>query len=89
MAQNIEFTKAPKQFLENVNGGFTPDHFILALFSGTTGSVYALTPEHMKRLSQWMHYQVEQFEKKHHKIEADWVPGQKSPIQSTDIEGEG
>lgn len=83
--KKIDLQSAPKQFADRVTGGFTQDHFILALFSGTNGSVYALTPEHMKRLSQWMAFQVTEYEKKHHAIEAEWVPGQKSPIQNTDL----
>ncbi len=84
--KKLDLQKAPKQFADQVTGGFTPEHFLLAVFSGQNGAVYALTPEHMKRLSQWMAYQVTEYEKKHHEIDAEWVPGQKSPIQNTDLE---
>lgn len=81
MNTNDNLLKAQKQFIDSVHGGFTEDHFILAMSSGATGTVYAMTPKHMKRFSQWAAYQVAEFEKKHHEIETEWVPGTKSPIQ--------
>ncbi len=81
----MDITKAPKQFLDNVTGGFTEEAFALAMLSGEHAVVYALTPQHTKRFSQWLSYQIEQYEKTNGKIVAEWVPGMKSPIQSTDL----
>jgi len=81
----MDITKAPKQFLDNVTGGFSEEFFVLGMLSGETGAVYALTPQHAKRLSQWLAYQVSEYETKHKPIEAQWIPGMKSPIQSTDL----
>lgn len=81
----MDIIKAPKQFLDNVTGGFTEEFFVLAMVSGEQGTAYALTPQHAKRLSQWLAYQIEDYEKQHKKIEAEWIPGLKSPIQSTDL----
>lgn len=81
----MDITKAPKQFLDNVTGGFSEEFFVLAMLSGENATMYALTPQHAKRFSQWLSYQVDDYEKKHQKIEAEWIPGMKSPIQSTDL----
>ena len=81
----MDIAKAPKQFLDNVTGGFSEEFFVLAMLSGEHATAYALSPQHAKRLSQWLAYQVEDYEKKHKKIEAQWIPGTKSPIQSTDL----
>lgn len=58
---------------------------MLAMLSGENAMTYALTPQHAKRFSQWLAYQIEQYEKKHQKIDAEWIPGTKSPLQSTDF----
>lgn len=84
----MDIKNAPKQFIENVHGGHTEEFFALSFFSGDTATTFALTPKHAKRFSQWMAYQVESYEKKHGTIDAQWVPGMKSPIQSGDIAGE-
>ncbi len=81
----MDITKAPKQFLDNVTGGFSEEFFVLAMLSGETAAVYALTPEHAKRFSQWLAYQITDYEKKHRAIVTEWIPGTKSPIQSTDL----
>ena len=81
----MDISKAPKQFLDNVTGGFSEEFFVLAMLSGENAIAYALTPQHAKRLSQWLAYQISEYEKKHHAIEAQWIPGTKSPIQSTDL----
>ncbi len=81
----MDIAKEPKQFLENVTGGFSQESFALAMLSGEHAVVYALTPQHTKRLSQWLAYQIEHYEKTHGPIAAQWEPGMKSPIQSTDL----
>jgi hypothetical protein len=49
--------------------------------------MYALTPQHMKRLSQYLAHQLSDYEKQFSPINAEWVPGIKSPIQTKDIMG--
>lgn len=63
----MDISKAPKQFLDNVTGGFSEEFFVLAMVSGEHATAYALTPQHAKRLSQWLAYQIEDYEKKHKK----------------------
>tara|TARA_B100000508_G_scaffold3170_1_gene2472 strand:+ start:3673 stop:3942 length:270 start_codon:yes stop_codon:yes gene_type:complete len=76
-----DFKNAPKAFCENINLAFTPEYFVLGLFSGTQGSLYTLTPQHAKRLHQYLGHQIEEFEKKHHEIDAKWDPKIVSPVQ--------
>ncbi len=85
----MDLKNVPKQFVENVSGGFTEEFFVLAFFSGATGTPFALTPKHAKRFSEWMAYQVKEYEKKHGEIDAVWVPGMKSPIQTKDLSSDG
>lgn len=81
----MDLNKIPKQFCENVVAGHTEEHFVLIMSVGETASAYALTPPHMKRLTQSLSHQVEEYEKKFGEIRASWAPGIKSPIQSEDI----
>lgn len=85
----MDLLKAPKQFIDSVMGGFTDEHFIMAMLSGENAHIYAVTPKHAKRIAQWMTYQVAEYEKKHGRIETEWTPGMKSPIQSKDLDIEG
>ncbi len=85
----MDLKKTPKQFVENVSGGFTEEFFVLAFFSGDAATTFALTPKHAKRFSEWVSYQVKEYEKKHGEIDAVWVPGMKSPIQGKDLSTEG
>jgi hypothetical protein len=80
----MDFKKVPKQFCENISAGFTEDFFAMALHSGEAAATYALTPEHMKRLAQYLAHQVKEYEKAHGAINAEWNPNIKSPIQSTE-----
>jgi hypothetical protein len=81
----MDLLKAPKQFVDSVAGGFTDEHFIIAMLSGESGQAYAATPKHAKRIAQWLTYQVGEYEKKHGRIDTEWTPGMKSPIQSEDL----
>lgn len=56
---------------------------------GENATAYALTPAHMKRLSQSLAHQIEEYEKNFGPINAKWSPGIESPIQSKDIRGSG
>lgn len=82
----MDLKQAPKQFCENISIGYAEDYFVIMLASGQNASIYALTPEHMERLRQYLENQIGEYEKKFDKkIEAKWTPGQKSPIQVSDL----
>jgi hypothetical protein len=85
----MDLNKIPKQFCENVNIGATPEYFILALSSGEHLSAYTLTPQHAKRLTQSLAYNIEQFEKRYGEIKTEWTPGIQSPIQMIGGKGDG
>lgn len=76
-----ELKNAPKLFCESINLGFTPEYFVMALSSGTQGSIYSLTPQHVKRLQQYLAHQISEYEKQHGEIKADWNPNVVSPVQ--------
>ncbi len=76
-----DLKKAPKLFCESITIAFTPEYFITSLSSGAQSSIYSLTPEHAKRLQQYLTHQVGEYEKKHGPIVAEWSPNIKSPIQ--------
>ncbi len=76
-----ELKKAPKLFCESINIGFTPEYFIMALSSGAEGTIYTLTPQHAKRLHQYLAHQLDLFEKDHGQIKAEWNPSVVSPVQ--------
>ena len=50
---------APKKFCDNVNGGYSNEVFLVAMFSGQNTTVFTLTPAHMKKFAQWSKHQVE------------------------------
>lgn len=72
---------APKLFCENIKIGFTPEYFVIGLSSGAQASIYSLTPGHVKRLHQYLSHEIEQFEKAHGTITAEWNPHVISPVQ--------
>lgn len=76
-----DLKKAPKLFCESVSVAFTPEYFVVALTSGEQGAIYSLTPQHTKRLQQYLAHQVSEFEKKHGTINAAWDPKIVSPMQ--------
>lgn len=76
-----ELKNAPKLFCESINLGFTPEYFVMALSSGTQGSIYSLTPQHVKRLQQYLAHQISEYEKQHGEIKAEWNPNVVSPVQ--------
>jgi hypothetical protein len=81
MDQKVNLEKAPKQFCENITAAFSPEHFILSMQTGGNAIVYAITPQHAKRLAQYMSHQVLEYEKQNGEINAKWDPNIKSPIQ--------
>jgi hypothetical protein len=76
-----DLKNAPKLFCESINVGFTPEYFVLGLSSGNQGTIYSLTPQHTKRLQQYLVHQIEAFEKEHGEIKAEWNPNVVSPVQ--------
>jgi hypothetical protein len=76
-----DMKKAPKVFCESINVAFTPEYFIMSLSSGEQSSIYSLTPQHTKRLQQYLTHQVAEFEKANGEIKAQWSPNIVSPIQ--------
>lgn len=84
---NIDFSKLPKQFCDNISAAFTQEFFAMAMFTGENGVTYALTPQHTKRLAQYLAHQVADYEKQFGEIQAEWQPGVQSPIQTKDFLG--
>lgn len=83
----MDLSKLPKQFCENIACAFSQEFFVMSMLTGENGIAYALTPQHMKRLSQYLAHQIEDYEKKFGAINAEWKPGIESPIQTKDIMG--
>ena len=76
-----DLKKAPKLFCESINVGFTPEYFVMALSTGNHVTIYSLTPQHTKRLKQYLTHQIEEYEKEHGEITAEWNPNVVSPVQ--------
>lgn len=83
----MDFNKVPKQFCENISVAFSQEYFIMSMITGEASMTYALTPQHLKRLSQYLAHQVAGYEEKFGAINAEWKPGIESPIQTKDIMG--
>ncbi len=83
-----DLKNAPKLFCESINVAFTPEYFVIGLTSGNQGNIYTLTPQHAKRLEQYLVHQVKEFETKHGKIDAKWDPNIVSPVQRANPPGE-
>lgn len=81
----MDLSKIPKQFCENITVAFSQEFFIVGMFTGETGIAYALTPQHLKRLSQYLAHQVGEYEKQFGVVNAEWSPGIQSPIQTKDL----
>ncbi|HCC06272.1 TPA: hypothetical protein DEP94_02875 [Candidatus Nomurabacteria bacterium] len=82
---DMDLNKIPKQFCDNVNIGYNPETVILALASGQNLSVFALTPQHAKRLLLSLGHNIKEFEKNFGEIKTEWSPGIQSPIQIVDL----
>jgi len=76
-----DLKQSPKLFCESVNIGYTKEFFVLGLSSGNQASIYSLTPQHAKRLQQYLTHQITDFEKENGEIEAQWKPNIVSPVQ--------
>ena len=73
--------RSPKIFCEGINVGFTPEFFVLALSSGNQSTIYSLTPQHTKRLQQYLAHQIKEYEQENGEIKAEWNPNIVSPVQ--------
>ncbi len=82
---NPDITQAPKQFCDNIVIASGKDFFMMATLSGNSGTVYALTPSHMKNLLKSIEHQVAQYERAFGEIPSDWTPSVKSPLQAKDL----
>lgn len=76
-----DLKKAPKLFCESINVGFTPEYFVMGLSSGSQATIYSLTPQHTKRLVQYLNHQIAEYEKEHGEVKAEWNPNVVSPVQ--------
>ena len=83
----MDLNKVPKQFCENVVIGLSQELFVMGMLNGEGGSFFALTPQHMKRLSQYLSHQIAEYEKNFSVINAEWSPFVQSPIQTKDLKG--
>ena len=85
----MDMNQIPKQFCDNITAGYSSEFFVLALKNGNNMAAYSLTPQHAKRLAQYMTHQVAQFEKEHGPIKAEWSMNIQSPIQPGDLKNPG
>ncbi len=53
----------------------------MGLSSGSFSETYSLTPQHAKRLMQYLSHEVHDYEEKHGNIKATWNPNVVSPVQ--------
>ena len=84
----MDLTKVPKQFCENISVAFSQEFYVMAMLAGENCIAYALSPQHMKRLAQYLAHQIADYEKQFGEIKAEWKPGIQSPIQTKDIMGD-
>ena len=84
-----DIKNAPKLFCESINVAFTPEFFVMGLSSGNQSSIYSLTPQHAKRLQQYLTHQIAEYEKEHKQITAIWEPTIISPVQRANPPMEG
>lgn len=76
-----DIKNAPKVFCESINVAYTPEFFVMSLSSGSQTGIYALTPQHTKRLVQYLTHQIAEYEKTHGEVKAEWNPNIVSPLQ--------
>jgi len=76
-----DIKNAPKLFCESINIAYSPEFFVMSLSSGAQAGIYSLTPQHAKRLQQYLAHQISEFEKEHGGIKAEWNPNIVSPLQ--------
>lgn len=84
-----DLKNAPKLFCESINVAYTPEFFVMGLSSGNQATIYSLTPQHAKRLLQYLTHQISEYEKEHQPITAEWKPTIISPVQRANPPMEG
>lgn len=80
---------APKVFCESINLAYTPEYFVMGLATGNQATLYAMTPQHAKRLRQYLDHQLNEYEQEHGEITAEWKPNIISPVQRANPPREG
>lgn len=76
------FSKIPKVLWEASRMGMAgKDFFIMGIKNGQNIAMQLLTPAHAKEVMQQLQWHLEEYEKEHGKIEANWNPNVLSPIQ--------
>ena len=85
----MDINKIAKHFCDNVVAARSKESFTLGMLVGKNGTFFALSPEHFKRLVQNLKHQLAEYEKEFGKIEAEWISGVQSPIQTKDVMGGG
>ena len=83
-----DLQKAPKIFCESIKLGFSPEFFVMGLSSGAQVSIFSLTPQHTKRLLQYLQHEVSKYEAAHGTIAAEWNPNVVSPVQNLNLPDE-
>ncbi len=68
-----DIKKAPKLFCESIHLAYTPEYFVMGLSSGEQSSIYSITPQHAKRLQQYLSHQVSEFESKNGEIKQNGI----------------
>ncbi len=81
----MDLSKEEKKFCENISAAFSQEYFVLGMMSGEDVETYVLTPQHAKRLTQYLTNQITAYEEKYGVIHAEWKPGIESPIKTNDI----
>ena len=76
-----DLQKAPKLLAENIRIGHSPEYFVLGISSGSRAEAYSLTPQHTKRLVQYLEHEIKGYEEEHGEITAKWNPNVVSPLQ--------
>lgn len=71
----------PRIFCESANIGFTQEYFVFALNSGNQTDYYTISPQHAKRLQQYLSHQISEYERKNGEIKAKWDSSVISPLQ--------
>lgn len=82
---SMDINEVPKKLCENISIAYTKEFFVMVLLAGSETNVYALTPQHAKRLAQYLSHRVDEFEQSHGTIDAQWQPDFESPIQISEL----
>ena len=83
----MDINRIEKIFCEAVTIGHSKEYFVMVANPASENPMaYVFTPEHAKRLLQYLETQLSEFEIKYSKkIDAKWEPGIQSPIQTSDL----